>query len=188
MCWSLEQPLLCPGDCAAAGAGMGRAWGRCCCWCPETEKCGLYSFCWELGPSFFWGRATASCVTLQLSLLLCFPLFLRTCPRQQCMQLSALPRGHLALPHPSRTPPPSTMSPHWSFNSFGDITHHYSPDLIRAQKLCEKCGSEKKLAFLFSTSKQHHLAAVTWWHLCLHQAFSGCFSHLVPCSPTTSTG
>lgn len=89
-CWSLEQPLLCPVTCAAAGAGMGQVHGAGTAAGTEAEKRGLYSCCWELGQSYLWGRAIASCVTLQLPLLLCFPPFLRTCPEQQCMQFSAL--------------------------------------------------------------------------------------------------
>lgn len=83
----------------AAGAGVGgthgssmaaRTWGQ--------GNVYQWPCHYELGQLYFWGRAVGSYVTLQLLLLLCFPSSPLTCPRWQCMQLPALPGGHLLQP------------------------------------------------------------------------------------------
>lgn len=154
MCCSLAQASLCHLTTQLLGLGVGGlhgahraagAWGQ-----RNGDQCPCQC---ELSQAYFWGRDLATCVAVWLLLLLCFPSSLMPCPGWPCVQLPALPGGHLSqLPsplHPSKASWPSKMSPRWSFAPFADIAQCCkSPDLIRKQwTLSQLLLGQKNLAF-----------------------------------------
>lgn len=110
--------------CSCWGWDGTGAWGRYSCWYRGRETW-VVLLLLGAGPVIPLRQSYRKLCHSSAASVALFPPFSENLPWAAVYAIFCSLPGHLALPHRSRTPPPSKVSLDWSFSSFGDssITH-----------------------------------------------------------------